>query len=114
MPRKLLSRQLELGIDAVVVCGTTGESPVLSTEEKQSIFTAAAESLAAKALIISFALGVACIWLLPALERLVEKLQAVNKHSAAITAKRIQNRFFINLPPQCIEVCSHIHRENFH
>ena len=46
--------------------------------------------------------------------RLVEKLQAVNKHSAAITAKRIQNRFFINLPPQCIEVCSHIHRENFH
>jgi 4-hydroxy-tetrahydrodipicolinate synthase len=43
MLRRLLSRQLEMGIDAVVVCGTTGESPVLNAKEKQSIFMAAAE-----------------------------------------------------------------------
>ena len=38
MLRKLLVRQMEMGIDAVVVCGTTGESLVLSTKEKQCIF----------------------------------------------------------------------------
>ncbi len=46
--RQLLAYQIDNGIDAVVVCGTTGESPVLSTQEKESIFTTAAEACAGK------------------------------------------------------------------
>ena len=34
----LLQRQMDAGIGTVVLCGTTGESPTLSTEEKLSIF----------------------------------------------------------------------------
>ena len=34
MMEQLLRRQMEAGIEAVVVCGTTGESPTLSDEEK--------------------------------------------------------------------------------
>lgn len=38
MLRRLLQYQLENGAAAVVLCGTTGESPVLSFQEKQRIF----------------------------------------------------------------------------
>lgn len=38
MLKKLLDRQMESGIGTVVLCGTTGESPTLSDEEKISIF----------------------------------------------------------------------------
>ena len=38
MLEKLLQRQMDAGIGTVVLCGTTGESPTLSTEEKLSIF----------------------------------------------------------------------------
>ena len=38
MLRRLLRYQLENGAAAVVLCGTTGESPVLSLQEKQRIF----------------------------------------------------------------------------
>ena len=34
MMEQLLKRQIDAGISAVVVCGTTGESPTLSDEEK--------------------------------------------------------------------------------
>ena len=34
MLEQLVRRQLEAGINAIVVCGTTGESPVLSDMEK--------------------------------------------------------------------------------
>lgn len=39
----LLQRQMDSGIGAVVLCGTTGESPTLSHDEKTSIFRHAKE-----------------------------------------------------------------------
>ena len=38
MLEQLLKRQLDAGIDAVVICGTTGESPTLSDAEKLEMF----------------------------------------------------------------------------
>ena len=38
MMEMLLRRQIDAGIDAVVVCGTTGESPTLSDDEKLELF----------------------------------------------------------------------------
>lgn len=38
MMEVLLKRQIDAGIEAVVVCGTTGESPTLSDEEKLELF----------------------------------------------------------------------------
>ena len=38
MLEQLIHRQLEAGIHALVLCGTTGESPTLSDEEKVQIF----------------------------------------------------------------------------
>ena len=38
---RLLRRQIESGIDALVVAGTTGESPTLTDAEKRWLFTAA-------------------------------------------------------------------------
>lgn len=38
---KILFHQLECGTDAVVVCGTTGESPTLSKQEKDMLFSSA-------------------------------------------------------------------------
>ena len=38
---RLLRRQVDAGIEAVVVAGTTGESPTLSDEEKLELFTRA-------------------------------------------------------------------------
>lgn len=35
---QLLKRQIEAGIKSVVICGTTGESPTLSDEEKLELF----------------------------------------------------------------------------
>ena len=43
MLEKLLQRQMDAGIGAVVVCGTTGESPTLSREEKLQIIRRAKE-----------------------------------------------------------------------
>ena len=39
MMEQLLRRQIDAGIEAVVLCGTTGESPTLSDHEKLEIFT---------------------------------------------------------------------------
>jgi len=38
MMERLLARQCEADIDAVVICGTTGEAPTLSDEEKLEMF----------------------------------------------------------------------------
>ena len=38
MMDRLLARQMDAGIEAVVVCGTTGESPTLSDPEKLELF----------------------------------------------------------------------------
>ena len=38
---RLLRHQIESGIDALVVAGTTGESPTLTDAEKRWLFTAA-------------------------------------------------------------------------
>lgn len=38
MLEQLLRRQIEAGIEAIVLCGTTGEAPNLSDEEKLEIF----------------------------------------------------------------------------
>lgn len=41
MMERLLQRQLDAGIEAVVICGTTGEAPTLSDQEKLELFTRA-------------------------------------------------------------------------
>ena len=38
---RLLRHQIESGVDALVVAGTTGESPTLTDAEKRWLFTAA-------------------------------------------------------------------------
>lgn len=43
MLQQLLKRQVDAGIEAVVLCGTTGESPTLSNQEKLNIFRYARE-----------------------------------------------------------------------
>ncbi len=39
----LLRRQLTAGVDALVICGTTGESPTLTDQEKEWLFATAVE-----------------------------------------------------------------------
>ena len=41
MLEQLLKRQVDAGIEAVVLAGTSGESPTLSDEEKLEIFSGA-------------------------------------------------------------------------
>lgn len=43
MMERLLQRQIDAGIEAVVVCGTTGEAPTLSDREKLELFSRAKE-----------------------------------------------------------------------
>jgi len=43
---RLLRRQLEGGVDALVVAGTTGESPTLTDAEKEWLFTASVKEVA--------------------------------------------------------------------
>lgn len=49
----LLQRQIDAGIQAVVLCGTTGESPTLTEEEKISIFRFAKEQAGNRMTIIA-------------------------------------------------------------
>ena len=53
MLKVLLKRQLDAGITAVVLCGTTGEAPTLSDEEKLEIFRCAKEYAGEKMKIIA-------------------------------------------------------------
>ena len=41
MMERLLQRQIDAGIEAVLLCGTTGEAPTLTDSEKLQIFTRA-------------------------------------------------------------------------
>jgi 4-hydroxy-tetrahydrodipicolinate synthase len=53
MLQKLLEHQIEAEIPAVVLAGTTGESPVLSDVEKQQLFKAAVRMAAGRCKIIA-------------------------------------------------------------
>lgn len=50
---QLLKRQIDAGIRAVVICGTTGEAPTLSDEEKIMLFSRAKEYVKDQCLIIA-------------------------------------------------------------
>lgn len=53
MVEQLLRRQIEAGIQAVVICGTTGESPTLSDYEKLELFRRAKNYAADRCLILA-------------------------------------------------------------
>ena len=53
MMDQLLRRQIDAGIRAVVICGTTGESPTLSDSEKLELFRRAKKYAADRCLIIA-------------------------------------------------------------
>ena len=53
MLEQLLRRQMEAGIRAVVLCGTTGEAPTLSDTEKLEIFRRGKESVGDGCLILA-------------------------------------------------------------
>ena len=53
MMEQLLKRQIDAGIRAVVICGTTGESPTLSDTEKIELFRRAKKYAADRCLIIA-------------------------------------------------------------
>ena len=53
MLEQLLKRQLDAGIKAIVVCGTTGEAPTLSDSEKIEIFRRAKKYVGDKCKIIA-------------------------------------------------------------
>lgn len=53
MLEQLLKRQLEAGIPAVVICGTTGESPTLADSEKLEMFRRAKRYVGDNCLIIA-------------------------------------------------------------
>jgi 4-hydroxy-tetrahydrodipicolinate synthase len=51
--RELASFLVDNGSDGVVVCGTTGESPTLTDEEKLALFRAAVETVGERATVIA-------------------------------------------------------------
>ena len=53
MLQMLLRRQMEAGIKAVVICGTTGESPTLSDDEKLELFKRTKEFVGNKMCVIA-------------------------------------------------------------
>ncbi len=53
MMERLLQRQIDAGIEAVVICGTTGESPTLSDSEKLELFRRAKKFSAGQCLILA-------------------------------------------------------------
>ncbi len=53
MLEQLLRRQIDAGIHAVVICGTTGESPTLSDEEKLELFRRAKNYVGDSCMIIA-------------------------------------------------------------
>lgn len=50
---RLLDQQIAGGVHGVVPCGTTGESPVLATEEKRQLIAKAVEKCKGRALVIA-------------------------------------------------------------
>ena len=53
MMEQLLKRQIDAGIHAVVICGTTGEAPTLSDEEKLELFRRAKSYAGSDCMIIA-------------------------------------------------------------
>ena len=53
MLERLLQMQLDAGIKAIVICGTTGESPTLSDKEKIEMFRRAKEYVGNRCLIVA-------------------------------------------------------------
>lgn len=53
MQEQLLRRQMDAGIRSIVICGTTGEAPTLSDEEKIMLFSRAKEYVKDQCLIIA-------------------------------------------------------------
>lgn len=53
MMERIILRQLDAGIKALVLCGTTGESPTLSDEEKREIFSFCKSLVGNQALLIA-------------------------------------------------------------
>lgn len=53
MMEQLLRRQMDAGIKAVVICGTTGESPTLSDQEKLELFRRAKAYVGSDCIIIA-------------------------------------------------------------
>ena len=53
MLRRLILRQIGFGVDAIVLGGTTGESPTLTTEEKLELFRVGVETAAGRCRIIA-------------------------------------------------------------
>lgn len=53
MLERLLARQIDAGIEAVVICGTTGESPTLSDTEKLELFRHAKQYAGNECIIIA-------------------------------------------------------------
>lgn len=53
MLEQLLRRQIDAGIRTVVICGTTGESPTLSDEEKLTMFKRAKDYVGSDCMIIA-------------------------------------------------------------
>lgn len=51
--KELASRLIENGNDSLVVCGTTGESPTLTKDEKKALFRAVRDTLPASAKVIA-------------------------------------------------------------
>ena len=53
MLEQLLKHQMDNGIEAVVICGTTGEAPTLSDDEKMELFAKSKEFVKDQCLIIA-------------------------------------------------------------
>ena len=53
MLQVLIRRQIEAGAEAIVLCGTTGESPTLTMEEKLEIFRVGVQTAAGRCKIIA-------------------------------------------------------------
>ncbi len=53
MLRGLISRQIEAGVDAIVLGGTTGESPTMTTAEKLELFRVGVETASGRCRIIA-------------------------------------------------------------
>ena len=51
--KKLIERQVEGGVDGVVPCGTTGESPTVDFSEHQQIIDAVVEAVAGRCHVIA-------------------------------------------------------------
>lgn len=51
--RKLIDRQIENGVDGIVPCGTTGESPTLSEQEHMRVIEVAVEQAAGRVKVIA-------------------------------------------------------------